>query len=128
MEGYPTRILSTPLELLRSIPGEYLSSYTTISTQESPKTGRFHRLGYRRYFGRTQFCWTSQCELETSPDTCIFKPRERVAASMLCITSECCKNHRKFDESEVRQRYRIDAITIFAVPAEGPHGFYTIGK
>ena len=25
-------------------------------------------------------------------------------------------------------RYRIDAITIFAVPATGPHGFYTIGK
>ncbi|KAL5489781.1 GAA1 [Sanghuangporus weigelae] len=25
-------------------------------------------------------------------------------------------------------KYRIDAITIFAVPAEGPHGFYTIGK
>ncbi|KAH8116816.1 Gaa1-like protein [Phellopilus nigrolimitatus] len=25
-------------------------------------------------------------------------------------------------------RYRIDAITLFAVPAEGPHGFHSIGK
>ncbi|KAI5114767.1 hypothetical protein M0805_005007, partial [Coniferiporia weirii] len=25
-------------------------------------------------------------------------------------------------------RYRIDAITLFAVPAEGPHGFHSLGK
>ena len=25
-------------------------------------------------------------------------------------------------------RYRIDAVTLFAVPAEGPHGFYSIGR
>lgn len=25
-------------------------------------------------------------------------------------------------------RYRIDAITLFAVPAEGPHGFHALGR
>lgn len=26
------------------------------------------------------------------------------------------------------QRFRIDAITLFAVPATGPHGFHAIGR
>jgi hypothetical protein len=25
-------------------------------------------------------------------------------------------------------RYRIDAITLFGLPAEGPHGFHSLGK
>lgn len=25
-------------------------------------------------------------------------------------------------------RYRIDAITLFAVPATGPHGFHALGR
>ena len=29
---------------------------------------------------------------------------------------------------DVSCRYRIDAITLYAVPALGPHGFYTLGK
>lgn len=29
---------------------------------------------------------------------------------------------------KVITRYRIDAITLFAVPATGPHGFHTLGR
>ena len=25
-------------------------------------------------------------------------------------------------------KYRIDAITLFGVPAEGPHGFHALGR
>lgn len=35
---------------------------------------------------------------------------------------------REIGEVDNFYRYRIDAITVFAVPAEGPHGFYTLGK
>lgn len=30
--------------------------------------------------------------------------------------------------SRARSRFRIDAITLFAVPAHGPHGFHAIGR
>ena len=28
----------------------------------------------------------------------------------------------------IQLRYRIDAITLFAVPSNGPHGFHALGR
>ena len=46
---------------------------------------------------------------------------------MVFCTSQCfdiiCEH-----SSKGGSRFRIDAFTIFAVPAQGPHGFHAIGR
>ena len=43
-------------------------------------------------------------------------------------TSKFPEFHSSQSTALISYRFRIDAITVFAVPATGPHGFYAMGK
>lgn len=51
------------------------------------------------------------------------------AESMACYISELVfKTAYSNTFTDFFRRFRIDAITLFALPAVGPHGFHAIGR
>jgi len=63
----------------------------------------------------------------TSSDISVTRRVARAAVSMGYSISDSILSVA-FVGMLTKFRFRIDAITLFAVPAEGPHGFHALGR
>jgi hypothetical protein len=92
--------------------------------------GKIHHSSFRFYRHpcvTTLKSKNSRTGLEIWFETLDIRPGEGQVEYMAFIISTLAVS-TLVDHLSHRSRFRIDAITIFAVPAIGPHGFHALGR